>query len=184
MEAAIELFAERGYGEVSLDDVARAVGVAPSLVHHYFPGRVRELHLECVRLACEQGITLLNTDASTPLTGRQATNFAKYIDQVLARAPAYVLLSRANASPDPDVQAVLNGARHQLVVRIALNNLGTSEPAPAVGLAIGSYLEFVEAACRQWQTDPQIGRAELLALLARTLNAVIEAAAAGDDRTA
>ena len=33
------LFAERGYDDVSIEDIARAAGVTRGLVHHYFGGR-------------------------------------------------------------------------------------------------------------------------------------------------
>src|SRR4249919_3269954 len=39
LDAANELFAERGYEEVSVEDIARAAGVTRGLVHHYFGGR-------------------------------------------------------------------------------------------------------------------------------------------------
>ena len=33
------LFAERGYDEVSVEDIASSAGVTRGLVHHYFGGR-------------------------------------------------------------------------------------------------------------------------------------------------
>src|ERR687897_2920031 len=39
LDAANALFAERGYEEVSIEDVAKAAGVTRGLVHHYFGGR-------------------------------------------------------------------------------------------------------------------------------------------------
>ena len=39
LDAANDLFAERGYEEVSIEDIARAAGVTRGLVHHYFGGR-------------------------------------------------------------------------------------------------------------------------------------------------
>ena len=39
LEAANMLFAERGYDEVSIEDIAVAAGVTRGLVHHYFGGR-------------------------------------------------------------------------------------------------------------------------------------------------
>jgi AcrR family transcriptional regulator len=181
LQAAVGLFAERGYGEVSLEDVAHAADVAPSLLYHYFPGRARELHLEAVRLACREGVELLNTDTHTPHAARQTINFAAYLDQVLARSPAYLLLSRARSSAEPDIQTELAAARDEFVRRLALNNIGTRNLTPAVALALGSYLEFVEAACQQWQITQQISRDELLSLLTRTLTAVIKAATTGEE---
>src|SRR4051812_7691774 len=39
LDAANALFAERAYDEVSVEDIASAVGVNRGLVHHYFGGR-------------------------------------------------------------------------------------------------------------------------------------------------
>ena len=39
LDAANDLIAERGYEEVSVEDIARAAGVTRGLVHHYFGGR-------------------------------------------------------------------------------------------------------------------------------------------------
>ena len=39
LDAANALFAERGYEEVSVEDIARSAGVTRGLVHHYFGGR-------------------------------------------------------------------------------------------------------------------------------------------------
>ena len=39
LDAANALFAERGYDEVSVEDIASSAGVARGLVHHYFGGR-------------------------------------------------------------------------------------------------------------------------------------------------
>ena len=44
LDAANALFAERGYDEVSVEDIASSAGVARGLVHHYFGGRKRGLH--------------------------------------------------------------------------------------------------------------------------------------------
>ena len=39
LDAANDLFAERGYEEVSVEDIASSAGVTRGLVHHYFGGR-------------------------------------------------------------------------------------------------------------------------------------------------
>src|SRR4029453_4002927 len=39
LDAANELFAERGYEEVFVEDIASSAGVTRGLVHHYFGGR-------------------------------------------------------------------------------------------------------------------------------------------------
>ena len=39
LDAANDLFAEHGYEDVSVEDIARAAGVTRGVVHHYFGGR-------------------------------------------------------------------------------------------------------------------------------------------------
>ena len=39
LDAANALFAERGYDEVSIEEIANSAGVTRGLVHHYFGGR-------------------------------------------------------------------------------------------------------------------------------------------------
>ena len=39
LDAANVLFAERGYEEVTIEDIATSAGVTRGLVHHYFGGR-------------------------------------------------------------------------------------------------------------------------------------------------
>ena len=39
LDAANDLIAERGYAEVSVEDIASTAGVTRGLVHHYFGGR-------------------------------------------------------------------------------------------------------------------------------------------------
>ena len=39
LDAANALFSERGYDEVSIEDIASSAGVTRGLVHHYFGGR-------------------------------------------------------------------------------------------------------------------------------------------------
>ncbi|MBQ4074842.1 MAG: TetR/AcrR family transcriptional regulator [Clostridia bacterium] len=43
MDAALELFARRGYAETSVHALCASLGVADSLLYHYFPGGKKEL---------------------------------------------------------------------------------------------------------------------------------------------
>ena len=52
LAAARHLFAERGYGQVTMDDVAAAVGVTKPLLYTYF-GNKERLYLECMRPAAD-----------------------------------------------------------------------------------------------------------------------------------
>jgi len=59
--AAHELFAERGYAAVTMDEIAAAVGVTKPLLYNYF-GNKERLYIACMERA---GDTLINTIAES-----------------------------------------------------------------------------------------------------------------------
>jgi AcrR family transcriptional regulator len=59
LEAAHELFAERGYAAVTMDEIAAAVGVTKPLLYNYF-GNKERLYIACMERA---GDTLIKTIA-------------------------------------------------------------------------------------------------------------------------
>ena len=59
--AAHELFAERGYASVTMDEIAAAVGVTKPLLYNYF-GNKEQLYIACMERA---GDSLINTIAES-----------------------------------------------------------------------------------------------------------------------
>src|SRR4029079_6745791 len=59
LEAAHELFAERGYAAVTMDEIAAAVGVTKPLLYNYF-GNKERLYIACMERA---GDSLIKTIA-------------------------------------------------------------------------------------------------------------------------
>jgi AcrR family transcriptional regulator len=59
--AAHELFAERGYAAVTMDEIAAAVGVTKPLLYNYF-GNKEQLYIACMERA---GDSLINTIAGS-----------------------------------------------------------------------------------------------------------------------
>ena len=66
LDAANELFAERGYDEVSVEDIASSAGVTRGLVHHYFGGRKE------VYIALLERIGTMREEQLPPPVGRSA----------------------------------------------------------------------------------------------------------------
>src|SRR3954467_4013624 len=59
LAAAHELFAERGYAAVTMDEIAAAIGVTKPLLYNYF-GNKERLYIACME---RSGDTLINTIA-------------------------------------------------------------------------------------------------------------------------
>ena len=81
LDAAGALFAERSYDEVSVEDIARAAGVARGLVHHYFGGR------NDVYVALLERLGAQREDELQPPAGRSArARVADTVSPTRARA--------------------------------------------------------------------------------------------------
>lgn len=84
LDRAMTLFAERGYPEVSIDDIGSAVGIAGPSVYNHFPSKLAILIEAMVRgydklLAAMQGARVEGSDPATVL--RQVTD--SYVEQTL-----------------------------------------------------------------------------------------------------
>jgi len=71
LDAAVDLFAERGLGSTSVRDVAGAAGVSLAMVHHYF-GSKDDLYAACIdatyaELSAMQGALATELAAAAPL---------------------------------------------------------------------------------------------------------------------
>lgn len=65
LDAAKQLFAEHGFEGTSLRQVARAAGVDPAMIHHFFNGK-DELFALSVELPVDPGQVLSGVDGSDP----------------------------------------------------------------------------------------------------------------------
>ncbi|MBU3674037.1 MAG: TetR family transcriptional regulator [Solirubrobacteraceae bacterium] len=182
VEAAMPAFAERGYDAVELKEIAAEVGVTPNLIHHYFPGGKQELHLEAVRLACDEIVAIHDSDPTADLETKLPANTSAYLSEALAPTPRYVLFMRATRSPQADVAQVGAEARDRIISGIALNNLGTTEPPPQVRAALVGLIGFLEASAAQWRELGIDDRQTLELLLMNVTRAAATAAGEGEAR--
>lgn len=102
LDAAVEVFGERGYGHASMDTVAERVGVTKPVLYTHF-GSKEGLLLACIsraRTELLEATTSAAATADTPedMLRRGTRAFFDYLDQ---RAPAWNLLySEAGVAAD------------------------------------------------------------------------------------
>jgi AcrR family transcriptional regulator len=104
-EAASRLFAERGYAEARLDDIAAAAGVTKQLLYRHFPSK-KALHLALLAKHRDEILGVLSESMSAP--GPLAERLPRVLDDwftyVEEHPFASALLFR-DTTGDPDVQA-------------------------------------------------------------------------------
>src|SRR6187431_2729101 len=89
LDAANDLFAERGYEKVSVEDIAKAAGVTRGLVHHYFGGR------KDVYLALLERLEAVREDSLRQPVGRTARarvadSVSRWLDWTEANSTIYL----------------------------------------------------------------------------------------------
>jgi AcrR family transcriptional regulator len=186
LAAARQLFEEGGYDAVSMSDVADAAQVTRGLVHHYF-GSKRELYLAVVRSVLAEAPALASPqEAGSPeeMVTRNAHALLDYLaanrGMLLAMAPS------ADPGRDPDVAALADAAREAAVDQVIRNHFGPSEAPPEARLVVRAFFGLVEAAAREWLYNGRATRAQVQALVAQGILALMRealpAVVASDER--
>lgn len=147
VRAARAQFSERGYGHTTLRSIARAAGVDPRLLLHYF-GSKQELFSASVELPIDSAEVVATVFADGP--GRVADHAAHMMVGVLEdagrRQPLLALLRAAVSEPEA-ADAIRDVLSDRLLLPIA-TRLGGAEPrlratmvaSQVVGLAIVRYV--------------------------------------------
>jgi AcrR family transcriptional regulator len=176
---ALPIAAERGFADLSLEDVAARADVTRNLLYHYFPRGRQDLAAATV---CEAGRELSADwviDDALPLTERLAANFARVVDHALTPTDVWRVHRRARAADLPELSEIAAEYEEKVIASISLNHLGTADPPPAARLALTGYLAFAEATLDQARTT-NVPRGQVIQIvrdaLVATLSATVEAA--------
>jgi AcrR family transcriptional regulator len=175
-EAARRLFEAAGYDAISISDVAAAAGVTRGLVHHYFHSK-RELYLEVVRSVLGKAPTLAAPEGVDSLDETVERNANVVLDYLSSnRGMLLAIAPSGDLGRDPEVAALADEARESAIDQIIVNHFGDAQPPPEVRLVIRAFFGLVEAACREWLFRRRATRAQVEALLAHSILALMREA--------
>jgi AcrR family transcriptional regulator len=178
--AALAVFADRPYEQVTLEDVAAAAGVRRGLLYHYFPDGKAQLFAAVFEAAVFAPVARMNVDPSEPLERKLPANFAQFLDVAEADTPGWRIFREGRRVSDPAFVAVLDRARQAIARNVATNHLGAGDPSPVVAAALDGYVRFAEAVIDAWVQERRLTRAQVEALLVQTLGDVVGRARALD----
>jgi AcrR family transcriptional regulator len=159
LEAGRTLFVEHPYDQVSMDDVAARAGVSKGLVFFYF-GSKRELYVELVREAARDLLDETEPDRSLPPIERFRAGVEAYLTYVEKNASGYVSLFKSGVGVDPEIAAIVDGARSALVARVIEGFPG--EHTAALHVLARGFIGFIEAATLAWIEKGGMSRAALV----------------------
>lgn len=173
LESARGLFERRGYAAVSMGDVAVASGVTRGLVHHYF-GSKRDLYLDVVRELLAEAPTLVGPNPADSVEDMVRRNARALLDYLAAnRGMLLAIAPSGDLGRDPEVAALADAAREAAVDQVIANHLGAAPGPPEARLVIRAFFGLVEAASREWLFHERATRAQVEALVAQAILALM-----------
>ena len=183
LDAANALFAERGYDEVLVEDIAKSAGVTRGLVHHYFGGR------KDVYVALLARLGTGREDALRPPVGRSARarvadTVERWLDWTGANRTIYLgTIAPGEDIADPDARRVVAELVHRAVAQVAAFHADIAEDSPRLRYALECWTGLNRAATRRWLRG-EATREATQELLASTLEHVLRTFGSPPDRRA
>jgi AcrR family transcriptional regulator len=180
----VEIFSERPFDEVSIDDIAAAAAISKGLLYHYFPSK-RDFYVAVIRSAADEMQALTEPDPALEPRDRLAAALERYLEYVETHARGYATVLRAGIGSDPAVAEIVEEVRGAMVARL-LDDLPVTppgeEPPVALRVAVRGWVGFVEAASLDWLEHRGLARADLRDMLIAALGGAVSAAAGADPR--
>ncbi len=172
LDAANALFAERGYEEVSVEDIASAAGVARGLVHHYFGGRKQ------VYIALLERLGAVREQQLPPPAGRSARarlgdSVSRWLDWTEQNRTIWLAtLGRGEDIADPDIRQVVTDLVRRAVKLVAEHHADIADDTPRLRYALECWTGLNRAATRRW-LQGEASREQTHELIATTLEHVL-----------
>jgi AcrR family transcriptional regulator len=178
----IELFSERTYDEVSIDEMAQAAGISKGLLYHYFPTK-RDFYVATVREAAAQLLERTATPPQMEPLARLEAGLDVYIDYVSKHGKPYQALLRSGIGADAEVARIVDETRESFCARL-IEGAPVASTGPLVHVALRGWVGFVEAAVIEWLDDQgAIVAVALRQMLVRVLLDAVAAAGAATSET-
>jgi AcrR family transcriptional regulator len=173
----MDLFSQRTYDEVSIDELAQEAGISKGLLYHYFPTK-RDFYIATVREAARQLLERTATPEGMDPLDRLRAGLDAYIEYVAKHGKPYEALLRSGVGADREVTKIVDATRDAFAARLV-----EAAPNGAAGallaVALRGWVGFVESATLEWlDQKKKIERVVLRTMLMKVLVDAVAAASA------
>ena len=168
LELGAELFADRSYEDVHIEELSEVAGVSRGLLYHYFPTK-RAFFAAMVRRESTRMMELTAPDESLPILDRLRQGIEAYLDYCQDHKLGVKAIFHGAASADPEIQAIVEEDIQRQQERIAAGVEPNGQPSELMQIAVRSWLHFMRNACHQWLDSTETSRDEVRDLCAQAL---------------
>jgi AcrR family transcriptional regulator len=152
LDAALEVFVERGYHAAAMDEIAERAGVSKPVLYQHFPGKL-ELYLALLDESVDGVVETVREalESTTENKQRVGATFEAYFEFVGGRGQAYRLVFESDLSNEPAVRARLDRAQMEcaeMVSQVVREDAGISdEEAHLLSIAM---VGMAQVSARYW----------------------------------
>ena len=172
LDAANELFAERAYDEVSIEDIANSAGVTRGLIHHYFGGR-NDVYVGLLERLGARREERLRPPAGRSSRARVADSVSRWLDWTEANRTIWLAtIGHGEDIADPEVRQVVADLVRRAVALLAAFHADIADDSPRLRYALECWTGLNRAATRRW-LHGEATREATHELLASTLEHVL-----------
>ncbi len=179
VDLGIELFAERTYDDVSIDELAHAAGISKGLLYHYFPTK-RDFYVATVKQAAQELLDRTATPEGMDPLERLRAGLDAYLDYVVKHGKPYASLLRGGVGSDCEVGAIVDETRAAFCARLlegAPFDVTLTAARSFHRIVLRGWIGFVEAATIEWiDVRRHVKKEALRDLLIETLLKAVAAA--------
>src|SRR5205085_512733 len=118
LDAALEVFAQRGYNGSSIDEIAQTAGISKALIYEHFPSK-RDLHVSLLESHVQEIFKRLAEAAATSDPGevRLRAGVDAFLGFVETRRDAFRMLFRD--AVEPEVAGIVAAVQRQTAAAVA-----------------------------------------------------------------
>jgi AcrR family transcriptional regulator len=174
VELAMPIVAKQGFGDFSLEEIARRADVTRNNLYRYFPRGRPDIVIAVVRGAERELVTDWVTDPELSVEERWRVNTAHIAEHAWGPSDAWRIHLRARAADQPEIKRILADYLGVIVANVSLNNIGTPDPPPRVRVTIEAIIAFSETLLDR-SRGTGISQEEIVQTIVRTLRTALAA---------
>ena len=168
LDLGAELFADRSYEDVHIEELSEVAGVSRGLLYHYFPTK-RAFFAAMVRRESGRMSDLTQPDPSLPILDQLRQGIESYLDYCQDHKMGVKAIFHGAASADPEIQGIVEEDIRLQQDRITAAVEPAGQPTELMQIAVRSWLHFMRNACHQWLDATDTTREEVRDLCAQVL---------------
>jgi AcrR family transcriptional regulator len=169
LDAAAEVFAERGYEATSIDEVAEAAGISKPVIYDHFDSK-KDLHIALIDKQTDDLLEFWRDRVSgeRSLDRQLAVGFDAFLEFVETHPYAWRLLFRDPTAADADIiQAQLRIQRRATAALAAVGEQNVSDdvPEPEVEVVAQMIKTAANGVAAWWYEHREIPRSTLVEIM-------------------